>query len=100
MTFQRLIELVLSAAALCRADLALPPPDEPLPEPRDHRHRAASNRSDPAARQAPTAPDPTSANCSSDPHRLCRFRQTPERPLNGAAYGRSLAQSSRRPFGG
>jgi len=41
MTFQRLVELVLSAAALCRADLALPPPDEPLPDRRAHRHRAA-----------------------------------------------------------
>jgi hypothetical protein len=31
MTFQRLAELVLAAAALCRADLALPPSDEATP---------------------------------------------------------------------
>lgn len=37
MTLQRLVELVLSAAALCRADLSLPPPDEPVPATRDHR---------------------------------------------------------------
>jgi len=51
---------------------------------------------------SPAALRPASANCSSDPHRLRRFRQTSpgERPLNGAdlaAIALENGKTSRRP---
>jgi len=74
------------ASAPQRLLRAAPPtaPARPAAPPRPPLTRTAANPCDPASRHLPAAPDPTSANCSSDPHRLRRFRQTPsERPLNG-----------------
>ncbi len=67
-----------STPPLCAEPTSPSPPfDEPPADSCDHRHRAASNQSGPVARHAPTTPNPPSAICSSDPHRLRRFRQTP-----------------------
>ncbi|MDQ3569827.1 MAG: hypothetical protein M3450_17270 [Actinomycetota bacterium] len=58
MTFRRLVELLLDAAALYRADPAAPPTDEPRPDPCDHRNRAANNQRRPCRSTRSYGPRP------------------------------------------